>query len=1112
MVKKRLIYSHGNTDLKSTKLTSYIDWSGEYNSKILGQKYFEQKKISIESEHEQSIIALSKGQRTYTTTLEWSDYNDEQLELITSCSCPAYKNSHEPCKHIWAVICEVEQVQESDFSKALSQNKTKQKILTVVHSESDDYSHLSLTSYHNLLKKEHVYLREQNIVPWKRELNNLQKYIEQANEYNESIDTQKISNARIWYELEPYSGIHLYSNYNFIKITLHETTTLRSGQYGKLKVKSFNATTISNNTFTKDRRYLELLKGHLNIEFSKTSSEITIPTSLGTITLKELIRSRRLFTYSSDYTNGSDITPIEEGFGIFEFSAYINKDAKNWILGGVFKHKEKQIDSQDAHLTTDLSYIVIGNKIYKTDLGRLRTHCEYLIGYGNIVVPLNEKVELKKIIKNTIGLEQTLLDQDFGVEKKELRGIPKIEIVLEEKKEKRILAQLKFRYDKEEHTPLSNKDIYNQSSVDDLFYTKEKAFEKEILNFINNHSQTFEIEHNHHFTFNIRFDSLNDFVNDCNSRDIEVRTQGYKVKHYHSTSNSIKSHSDWFELKGNIVFDRDESLSIPEIIKKKSLDNNFITLGDGTIGIKPKEWLNRMDKLVQLGIKEENALKFNRAQSIILDLLLQEQKVTKDNTFIKTVNDLKSFTGIKQTITSPNFKGTLRDYQETGLNWLNFLYEFKIGGCLADDMGLGKTIQVLAHLQKLKDEHTHLSPHLIVVPKSLVFNWQVEAKKFTPGLKVLVYEGTKREKLAQIFNQYDIILMTYAIMRKDINNLKETEFTYSILDEAQNIKNTTTLVAKAAYLINSKHKLALSGTPIENHIGELFSIFRYLIPSVLPKSYSLGKVKSNESSMKLIMKGLMPFILKRTKDEVLTDLPEKVESILYCPFEKKQEKIYNEMKAFYQKNLSQSISKDSLKKSKIQILEALLRMRQVACHPGLISEDYLNLESSKMTVLLENIQPLIERGEKVLIFSQFTSFLKIISTQFNNKNIKYSYLDGQTKNRQSVVTHFKDDPTQSVFLISLKAGGVGLNLTEASYCFIIDPWWNPAVEAQAVDRIHRIGQKKKVFAYRLITKGSIEEKITMLQQSKKGISSNIQSTDDSLLKKMTIEDLNFLFR
>ncbi len=1100
------------------KLTPNIEWSGEYNSKLKGEQYYQRGKVKICFISDEIAYAETRGMDSYTTTLEWTLSQVDELELVTSCSCPSYKNHHEPCKHTWALLRDIEDPgnTHSIFINTIRNHTFDDDIYLTTHSDSDSFGHLSLSSYQNrlalnLTKESDVESEEE---PWKKELNSLQKYIEDANEEETYYkDNQKTSHTKIWYELEPYSGIQIYSNYNFMNISFHETTILKDGKFGKLKKRSFNNHTINQGKYLKDAKYLNLLKGHLVFDYSKYASEAAIPSSMGKLVLKELIESNRLFTHSADNETGTNINPLSMGDTIFSFSANITKDDRNWVLGGIFESQNIRLDSQDVILSTDLSYLVHNNTIFPTDLGKLRTHCEYLVGHGNIVIPLEKKEDLKRVIKNTIGLEQTLLDHEFGIEKKELRGIPKIEIVIDDRKEVKILGQLKFLYDAELHTPFSKKDIYNDSSVNDLFYLKDKAFEKTIINFLEDSQEIFAIEHIDHFTFNIDLEGLNNFVTNANQMGVEIRTQGYKIKHHHSAQNTIKSKNDWFELDGKIHFDKDQGISIPEIIAKKSIDSNFILLGDGTIGVKPTNWLNKMNKLAELGVKEENRFKFNRAQSIILDLLLEETEVSRDNKFKETVNSLRSFKGVENVKVSKRFKGELRHYQNSGLDWLNFLYQFQIGGCLADDMGLGKTIQVLAHLQKIKynKDKSSKGQHLIVVPKSLVYNWQAEAKKFTPDLKVLIYEGTKRIKLVEDFDKYDLIIMTYAVMRKDIQTLKDYHFSYSVLDEAQYIKNTTTLVAKAAYLINSKYKLALTGTPIENHIGELFSIFRYLIPSILPKGYARGKITSSENSMNVILRGLMPFILRRTKAEVLTDLPEKVESVLYCEFESKQEKIYNEMKSYYQKNLTQKVNDDSIKKSKIQILEALLRMRQVSCHPGLVNKEYLVLSSSKIITLMDSIEPLIERGEKVLIFSQFTSFLSIIREELKSRSIGYAYLDGKTSKREKVVNSFKEDSSKSVFLISLKAGGVGLNLTEASYCFLVDPWWNPAVESQAIDRIHRIGQEKKVFAYRLITKGSIEEKILKLQQSKRAVSDKILATDESLLKQMSTQDLQFLF-
>lgn len=1097
------------------RLTPNIEWTGEYNAKVKGEEYYDADKVSIQFFDKEIVYAQSRGRDSYTTTLEWTLSEIDLLELTASCSCPSYKNFQEPCKHIWALLRKVECSKDPkkvfiDIMKYHeAEDNLSEEIYLATHSESDTYGHLSINSYQNKVKQQMQHSLDENAPrePWRRDLETLEKYIQHSNEEkNYNSNSSRLGQSSIWYEIEPYSGIQLYSNYDFLNISFHEASQLKNSTYGKLKKKSFTRANISDSKYSKDSKFLSLLKGHLVFDHAKYSSEAAIPSSLGALTLKELASSNRLFKFSIHDQTGSDIIPLSMENGVFSFSANIEKDESNWILGGVFSNGIISISAEEATLTTDLSYIIHNHSIFRTDLGKLRTHCEYLIGYGNIVIPLDKKEELKRVIKDTIGLEQTLLDQDFGVEKKVLKGIPKIELAIDDRKETQIIGHLKFLYDTELHTPLSKEDIFNDSSINDLFYIKDQKYEKKIIQFLEQSEFVYQIEHLDHLTFNIEFKGLNSFVKDASKLDIEIRTQGYKVKHHGTPKQRIKSKNDWFELEGNIHFDKDETISIPDIIKKKSLDNNFLLLDDGSIGIKPNEWLNKMNKLSELGVKEDNRLKFNRAQSIILDLLLEDTEVSSDKKFKDTISSLRSFKGVENVEISKKFQGELRHYQESGIDWLNFLHQFQIGGCLADDMGLGKTIQVLAHLQKYPKEQ-----HLIVVPKSLVYNWQAEAAKFTPDLKVLIYEGTKRDSLIEEFPDYNLIIMTYAVMRKDIQKLKEFEFSYSVLDEAQYIKNTTTLVAKAAYLINSKYKLALTGTPVENHVGELFSIFRYLIPSILPKGYSLGRIKSNKESMKTILRGLMPFILRRTKAEVLTDLPEKVESVLYCEFEKKQEKIYNEMKSFYQKSLTKKVSKETIKKSKIHILEALLRMRQVSCHPGLVNNEYLHLSSSKIITLMENIESLIERGEKVLVFSQFTSFLNIIKDHLTARKIGYSYLDGKTTKREKVVNEFKQDTSKSVFLISLKAGGVGLNLTEASYCFLVDPWWNPAVEAQAIDRIHRIGQTNKVFAYRLITKGSIEEKIIKLQKSKRAVSDNIMSTDESLLKQMSAEDLQFLF-
>jgi SNF2 family DNA or RNA helicase len=436
-------------------------------------------------------------------------------------------------------------------------------------------------------------------------------------------------------------------------------------------------------------------------------------------------------------------------------------------------------------------------------------------------------------------------------------------------------------------------------------------------------------------------------------------------------------------------------------------------------------------------------------------------------------------------------------------------------------MGLGKTIQVLSLLEERRalrhaDKPAHrLPPSLVVMPRSLVFNWQQEAERFTPGLRILEHTGGVRIRGHEHFDDYDAVLTTYGTLRRDAPFFKDKMFDYVILDEAQAIKNASTESAKAARLLRGSHKLALSGTPVENHLGELWSLFEFLNPGMLGAAsvLKLGKGsggKLDDAQRALIAQALRPFILRRTKSQVARDLPEKVEQTLFCQLGPAQRTLYNELRDHYRRTLLNRIEHDGLEKSKIHILEALLRLRQAAIHPGLIDRARVHEPSAKLDMLLPQLAEVLEEGHKALIFSQFTSVLAILRDRLDEQQIRYEYLDGQTRDRATPVEHFQNDPESRLFLISLKAGGLGLNLTAAEYVFLLDPWWNPAVEAQAIDRTHRIGQTRSVFAYRLIAKDTVEEKVLELQEGKREIADAIINQDNSLLRNLRSEDLALL--
>lgn len=602
-----------------------------------------------------------------------------------------------------------------------------------------------------------------------------------------------------------------------------------------------------------------------------------------------------------------------------------------------------------------------------------------------------------------------------------------------------------------------------------------------------------------------------------------VEAEGKTFRNPGEIKMQVSSGIDWFELHGTVDFGG-ATAKLPELLAALRRGENMVKLGDGTYGILPEEWLSKYGMIAGLGETHDDHLRFRKTQVGVLDALLAAQpEANFDESFARAREELKKFEGIRSADPPEDFVGELRPYQKEGLGWMHFLRQFGFGGCLADDMGLGKTVQVLALLDARRNQHPGNgngakpnAPSLAVVPKSLVFNWKQEALRFTPNLRVLDHTGQLREKeTLEHFNEYDLILTTYGTLRNDAVLFKDLRFDYVILDEAQAIKNADTASAKAARLLQGDHRLALSGTPVENHLGELWSMFEFLNPGMLGsasvfKLTGTGARNPDEETRKLLAQALRPFILRRTKEQVAKDLPEKMEQTIFCQLEPKQRKLYDELRDHYRNSLLQRIETEGLAKSKMHVLEALLRLRQAACHPGLIDKKRIKENSAKLDLLVPTLVELVEENHKVLVFSQFTSLLAILKESLDAEKIPYEYLDGKTRDRQSRVEKFQNDPECRLFLISLKAGGLGLNLTAADYVYLLDPWWNPAVEAQAIDRAHRIGQTKQVFAYRIIAKDTVEEKVLALQNTKRDLADAIINADNSLIRNLGRDDLELL--
>lgn len=569
--------------------------------------------------------------------------------------------------------------------------------------------------------------------------------------------------------------------------------------------------------------------------------------------------------------------------------------------------------------------------------------------------------------------------------------------------------------------------------------------------------------------------------------------------------------------------DRSELAAIFASIRRKKKyfqlkDGSFINLEAGEL-TKVNDFMEKLD--VDPSEMEKDYIEMPRFRASYLDQSIREagiHNIERDALFREFVRNIKEPEDMSFHLPE-GLKGTLRDYQKFGFKWLKTLRHYELGGILADDMGLGKTLQMLALILSEKQEKGQ-SPSLVIVPTSLMFNWCAEIEKFAPDLKYVAVTGNReeRQKLIESIPQYDVAITSYPLIRRDIDLYRSLSFRYCILDEAQHIKNGASRNARSVKLINAGTRFALTGTPIENNLYELWSIFDFVLPGYL---YSFGRfeekyvrpAQSEEGSDCLadLNRQIRPFVLRRLKKDVLSELPEKIENTMTAELTDEQKKLYLAYLSDIRGEIKQEIESLGFERSKIRILAALTRLRQLCCHPSLFVENY-NGGSGKLQMLEEVIQESVAGGHRILLFSQFTAMLHIIRKRLDELEIPYLYLDGATPvpERGFLVNSFNEGAGK-IFLISLKAGGTGLNLTGADTVIHYDPWWNPAVEDQATDRSYRIGQKKSVYVIKLVTRGTIEEKILALQEKKRSLIDAVIQPGETLLSKMTQEEIQALF-
>lgn len=614
-----------------------------------------------------------------------------------------------------------------------------------------------------------------------------------------------------------------------------------------------------------------------------------------------------------------------------------------------------------------------------------------------------------------------------------------------------------------------------------------------------------------------------DFFEKCRQAGVEVygheEIKGFNQSTYRANIQmTVSSGIDWFDTHVDMTFG---NIVVPakEWVASIQSGNNYVKLSDGTQGTVPQHWIERLRKLTDVAdVSKEGTLQISKLLFNVVDDLFDEIDDEELMAELRSKQQaLETYDNSKKYALPEGLQAELRPYQIQGYQWMKFLEEYGFGGCLADDMGLGKTLQVITILL---DQHQQgKGRSLIVVPRSLLFNWSAEIDKFAPQLKYLIHHGQSRDRSLESYSdELDMIISTFDTVCKDIEVFSEVTYNYVVLDESQTIKNLKSKRYKGMRLLKARQRIAMTGTPIENNTFDLYAQLSFLNPGLLGSAKAFKDRfatpidgRGDTGKLALLKKLIHPFMLRRTKAQVAADLPEKTETVILCEMDRVQRKLYNELKQSIRQDIEGMIEEGGVNRAKFKILDGLLRLRQICNAPELVNSRLPKRQkaSVKIDTLIEHIQDLGDH--KALVFSQFVGMLTIIKDRFDALGISYAYLDGSTHDRQSAVSEFMDKDDCKVFLISIKAGNTGLNLTKADYVYIVDPWWNPAVEAQAIDRTHRIGQEQHVFAYKMIVKDTIEEKIVELQSKKRKLAQDLIQVDESVFKSLNKEELIALF-
>ena len=1056
-----------------------------------------------------SVEAIVNGNMDdYTVNIE---VNDGELD-VASCECMDYFNNYSICKHILATLMRFEQTKFWDHDIQNEMVVNNQKNLSGYH-KYKNFKNMISTFYNDELEEIN---KEQN-----NYLKNNKVKIEARLEYDKfsygmKLDF-KIGTTRM-YKLKDLTDF-------YTRVTNNEYE-----KYGD-KLEFVH----SRENFDEDSRdlldfilkYAEILKySSLTNRYNYYGSSINKSSiTLGESTLDEefdILKNKKI-QFSYDYSN-SKLEFIEDNPKIeFELTK-LNEDELSL---------KPNIDIFKIHVFNGkkYTYVLYDNRLYRCNKEFSESVLKLIKSFRENYTSemLLSKEDLKDFysvvmpkIKNSIKITGILPEELEEYKPQKLA----VKVFLDFNEDDFLIMDVKFCYGDEEFNP-----ILQDVKISAL---RNELEENRNLNIFQKTGFMLDIRNNRFILPDDEkiYNFLSDEINFYMQKFEVLVTDNFKTKQIREPkigTLGVKVENNLLNLDLNKLNISPEE--IEEVMKKYKLKKKFHRLKNGSfLNLDENEDIEFLDKLtsgMDINYKDikNNTIKLPVNRSLYLNELLKKFKTTKTikNSEYKQIIENLEKDNIDDQIEIPvSLEATLRDYQKLGFKWLETLDNYKFGGILADDMGLGKTLQVLAIiLAHVKENNRKTS--IVISPSSLALNWLQEASKFAPSLKVKVVSGTanERRKILSAMDKYDLIITSYDLLKRDREKYEEINYTfkYIIADEAQYLKNSNTQNAKSIKELKGETRFALTGTPIENSLAELWSIFDFIMPGYLfqykkfKNLYETPIVKNDDKDAMSKLKMLIePFVLRRTKKEVLTELPEKTITVLNNTMEQEQEKIYMSYLVKAKQEVADQIKINGFEKSQIMILAALTRLRQICCHPSLFIEDYKG-ESSKLNQCMEIIEDAISAGHRLLLFSGYTSMFEIIQKELSDRNIKYFKLTGATKvsERIELVDEFNKNDEIKVFLISLKAGGTGLNLTGADMVIHYDPWWNQSAENQATDRAYRIGQKNNVQVYKLITSNSIEEKIYELQQKKSALIDNMLSTKTSFISKFSQEEIMKLF-